>query len=175
MALRNTRNAARLVQSLGDLARLDEPEFGLQAMTVDAGELLDDIVLRFAERAPRSRVELRGPQAAPGATAWLDVELFERALANLLDNALVLPSRRPHRRRTGGERSRLQVTVADSGPGIAAADLPHLFDRFFQGGEGPRRGGLRHGPWARDRQADRRVARRRRRSPKHARTGHHGR
>jgi len=132
VALRNTRNAARLVQSLGDLAKLDEPEFKLQAVAVDVHELLDDIALRFAERARAKQVTLTA-QAGPAALAWLDIELFERALANLIDNALKFS--RP------GDRvelaalplgERLQVTVADSGPGIAAADLPHLFDRFYQ-------------------------------------------
>lgn len=134
VALRNTRNAARLVQSLGDLARLDEPEFRLQPMSVDAGELLDDIVLRFAERARTGGIALRALPAEGAPTAWVDVELFERAVANLLDNALKFC--RPGdaievRAQTSGDW--LQVLVADSGPGIAAADLPHLFDRFFQG------------------------------------------
>jgi signal transduction histidine kinase len=134
VALRNARNAARLVQSLGDLARLDEPEFRLQAMTVDVGEQLDDIVLRFAERARSAGVALHGEPSAAGATAWLDVELFERALANLLDNALKFC--RPGDRIEVGAAVRgahLEVTVADSGPGIAPTELPHLFDRFFQG------------------------------------------
>ena len=92
--MRNTRNAARMVQSLGDLAKLDEPEFSLRSEAVDAGELLDDIALRFAERAARQGVALRtlpAPSGEPGEAgprAQLDVELFERAIANLLDNAL---------------------------------------------------------------------------------------
>ena len=44
-----------MVQSLGDLAKLDEPEFTLRTEVVDAGELLDDIAVRFAERAARQR------------------------------------------------------------------------------------------------------------------------
>ena len=136
IALRNTRNAARLVQSLGDLAKLDEPEFGLHAEVVDAGELLDDIGLRFAERAARQGVVLgTGSRADHPAAAFaaLDVELFERAVANLVDNALKFC--------THGDRitlsarllgRRVQVRVADTGAGIAAADLPHLFDRFYQ-------------------------------------------
>ena len=132
VALRNTRNAARLVQSLGDLAMLDEPEFRLQPVAVDAGELLDDIALRFAERARAKQVTLTA-QHEPTAAAWLDIELFERALANLLDNALKFS--RPGDRidveaRQVGQR--LQVTVSDTGPGIAPGDLPHLFDRFYQ-------------------------------------------
>ena len=72
VALRNTRNAARLVRSLGDLALLDEPEFKLQPDALDLGEVLDDIALRFA-RAPRSRAwrcaSSRAGDAAPVA-AW---------------------------------------------------------------------------------------------------------
>ena len=132
VALRNTRNAARLVQSLGDLAQLDEPEFKLQAVAVDAAELLDDIALRFAARASAARVLLHA-ERGPSASAQLDIELFERALANLLDNALKFC--RPGDRialAASVERGQLLVSVADSGPGIEAADLPQLFDRFYQ-------------------------------------------
>jgi signal transduction histidine kinase len=137
IALRNTRNAARLVQSLGDLAKLDEPEFTLRAEVVDAGELLDDISLRFAERAAKQGVELRaaGDDAALGTPpfAALDIELFERAIANLVDNALKFCARGARITLAAGVRgARVEVRVSDTGPGIAAADLPHLFDRYYQ-------------------------------------------
>ena len=142
VALRNTRNAARMVQSLGDLAQLDEPEFKLRTEVMDVSELLDDVVLRFAERATRKGVHLEANPAqsldaaerSDGITfATVDVELIERALANLVDNALkfcrpgdtICLDVQP----MGG---RVQVRVKDTGPGIAAADLPHLFDRFYQ-------------------------------------------
>ena len=137
VALRNTRNAARLVQSLGDLAQLDEPEFKLRTEVVDAGELLDDIGVRFAPRAAQQGVALvvahaDGADEAPPFAA-LDIELFERAIANLVDNALKFCARGARitlaAASVGG---RVRVSVADTGPGIAAADLPHLFDRFYQ-------------------------------------------
>jgi signal transduction histidine kinase len=137
VALRNTRNAARLVQSLGDLAQLDEPEFKLHTEVLDASELLDDIALRFAARAAKQGVSL-GTEDAPDAAALppfaaLDIELFERAVANLVDNALKFS-------RPGGRiqlSARVQgpqvlVSVRDDGAGIASADVPHLFDRFYQ-------------------------------------------
>ena len=138
VALRNTRNAARLVQSLGDLAQLDEPEFKLRAEVVDVSELLDDICLRFGGRAAQQGVAV---QAAPAPTeptdmppfAAVDIELFERAVANLIDNALKFCA--PGDSVTLGavaESGRVRVSVTDTGPGIAAADLPHLFDRFYQ-------------------------------------------
>ena len=136
VALRNTRNAARLVQSLGDLAKLDEPEFKLRSVAVDVGELLDDICVRFAERAAKQGVALRTAHADDGAAApyvGVDVELFERAVANLIDNALKFCPRGASIElaavRAGG---RVAVSVSDTGPGIPAADQPYLFDRFFQ-------------------------------------------
>jgi len=52
VALRNTRNAARLVQSLGDLATLDEPAFQLRPEQVDLHELLADIACVALNRLP---------------------------------------------------------------------------------------------------------------------------
>ena len=133
IALRNTRNAARLVQSLGDLSKLDEPEFKLRLEATDAGELLDDICIRFAERAGKQGVVLRAEHGGEPPFARVDVELFERAIANLVDNALKFCP--------GGARITLaaavdagwvRVRVADTGPGIAVDDLPHLFDRYYQ-------------------------------------------
>ncbi len=136
IALRNTRNAARMVQSLGDLAKLDEPEFGLRREAVDVGELLDDITLRFAERAARLGVGLiasHDAAAAPLPHARVDVELFERAVANLLDNALKFcPSGSSVSLAASSHDGKIEVCVADDGPGIPAADLPQLFDRFYQ-------------------------------------------
>ncbi len=134
VALRNTRNAAGMVRSLGDLALLDEPEFRLNPMRLDLAEVLDDITLRFAERAARQGVALAFRQdGAAVPVAEVDVELFERALANLLDNALKhTPAGGAITVTAACEPGRVRVVVADSGAGIAAADLPHLFDRLYQ-------------------------------------------
>lgn len=145
VALRNTHNAARLVRSLGDLAVLDEAGFRLRLARLDLAEMLDDIAMRFAERAAHQGVRLTcdieaeaGGAAAPPLVAEVDVELIERALANLIDNALahtpaggsvVLAA---HALAAAG---RVRLTVSDSGAGIAAADLAHLFERHFRGSD----------------------------------------
>ncbi len=137
MALRNTRNAARLVQSLGDLAQLDEPAFKLTREAIDLGELLGDIGLRFGPKAADAGVTLTVAAdqdgAAPAPVARVDIELFERAVANLIDNALKFcpaGARVTLDARVAGDA--VEVSVADTGPGIAEADQPHLFDRHFQ-------------------------------------------
>lgn len=133
VALRNTRNAARMVQSLGELASLDEPAFQLRPERVDLHELLADISARFAERADQRGVVLEALHGEQPVAATVDVELFERAVANLVDNALKFCGAGCRIAVQAQDRgSELVVRVSDTGPGIAEADLPYLFDRFYQ-------------------------------------------
>ncbi len=133
VALRNTRNAARMVQSLGDLATLDEPAFQLRTERVDLHELLADIAARFVERAAQRGVVVEALHGEQPVAAAVDVELFERAVANLVDNALKFCEAGSRITVQAEDRgSEVVVRVSDTGPGIAEADLPHLFDRFYQ-------------------------------------------
>lgn len=148
MALRNTRNAAQLVRSLGDLAQLDEPEFKLHTELLDLSEVLDDIALRFAERAAQRGVRLhyQHDALAPPPFAEVDIELLERAIANLLDNALKFTPEggqitlavsasggdSGNSGDNAGAAAWVNISVADTGSGIADKDLPRLFDRLYQ-------------------------------------------
>ena len=141
MALRNTQNAARLVRSLGDLAQLDEPEFKLHTQAMNLGDILDDICMRFTERAHQKGVTVyceHDEQAEP-LFAMVDIELLERALGNLMDNALKCTPAGGHIAlaahaavdSTSG-RSMVELGVRDNGSGIAPSDVPFLFDRLYQ-------------------------------------------
>lgn len=78
-----------------------------------------------------TRNRIASPASAPFAA--VDIELFERAVANLVDNALKFCPNVARITLAAARRdARVEVVVADTGPGIAEADLPHLFDRFFQ-------------------------------------------
>ena len=135
MALRNTQNAAQLVRSLGDLAQLDEPEFKLNLQPMDLSEMLDGIAMRFAGRAQQSGVTLRcehDEQAEP-PFADVDIELLERALANLMDNALKFtPAGGSITLSTRRAATQIELCICDNGSGIADSDIPHLFDRLYQ-------------------------------------------
>ena len=140
VALRNTHNASRLVHSLGDLARLDEPAFQLKTERLNLTELLDDVCMRFTERARQGGVRLdvleHPDQAMPRAA--VDVQLIERAVATLVDNALKFSppggtiTLTATRHGNSQEGPKARITVRDQGPGIHPGDLPHLFDRFYQ-------------------------------------------
>jgi hypothetical protein len=176
IALRNTRNAARMVQSLGDLAKLDEPEFTLRREVVDAGELLDDIAVRFAERpAAGGRAAHRGAAGRRRRAARRGRRRAVRARDRKpgRQRPQVLRARRHrHARRRGARRPR-RGQRRRRRPGIrrpTCRALRPLLPEPADGRAGD--GGRRPRPRPGDRQADRRAARRRRRRREHARPRH---
>jgi two-component system, OmpR family, sensor histidine kinase MprB len=112
-----------LVGDLVDLARgveeMPEPE------DVRLDVLVEEIVERARKHAPTTRFEL----AAEPCIITGVPQRIERAVFNLLDNAAKWspPGGPIEVRVAGGE-----VSVRDHGPGIGAADIPHVFDRFYR-------------------------------------------
>lgn len=71
---------------------------------------------------------------APGVTVNGDRELLTQALANLVENALRHTPAGTHIHvRLGHPATEIILSVEDNGPGVAAADLPRLTDRFYRG------------------------------------------
>jgi two-component system sensor histidine kinase MprB len=113
-----------LVVDLVDLARESEPEY--EPPTVVR---LDLVAESEIERA-RSHTATATFELDASPTSVLAVEgRVERAVSNLLDNAVKWspPGGRIEVRVAGGE-----LSVRDHGPGIAAEDLDHVFDRFYR-------------------------------------------
>jgi two-component system sensor histidine kinase MprB len=115
-----------LVGDLVELAR-DEPVPQLIG-TVELHEVVDQAVARVRRRAPSLTFLV-------DAEPWYlegDASALERALTNLLDNAAKWspPSGTVRVALHGGA-----VTVDDEGSGIADADLPHVFERFYRSSE----------------------------------------
>jgi signal transduction histidine kinase len=121
-----------LVTDLLDLARLRGDRLELQIRRVDLGELVSGVVylMRPLLDAKEQRVELALPKPAPVVPG--DSRRLERVLFNLLSNANTFAP-------TGSEitismredRQEVTIAVRDTGPGITAAGMPHLFEQFF--------------------------------------------
>ena len=112
----------RLVSGLVELAR------GAQPPRAATPVRLDQLVSRVADSVrarpgtPELTLDLR-PSVAPA-----EEDRLERAIANLLDNAVKYGGGRPVEVRVADGA----VTVRDHGPGIAEEDLAHVFDRFYR-------------------------------------------
>jgi two-component system sensor histidine kinase MprB len=119
-----TEELSALITDVIELARGDEPLSGVEEVQLDA--LVAEAVHRASRRRPQAqfRAELE-PTVVEGLPDRLG-----RAVDNLLDNAVKYsPDAAPIeiRLRAGA------LTVRDHGPGIPAADRPHVFDRFYRG------------------------------------------
>ena len=132
-ASQNAQHLKRLTDSLAELATLDSPDFRTHPEPIAIGELADDVVQRFSASAADAGLELAldYPDGLP--LTRLDAALVERALSNLLDNALrVTPAGGRVLVRVLRDADGVRVEVTDTGPGVAIEDQPRVFERFYQ-------------------------------------------
>lgn len=137
MAERNTRAALgameRLIHQMLDQLRLGEGVVEARIEAFDVGQLIARVANQFAPVAELSGVTITAMPSALDACG--DPALVERALGNLVDNAL--RHSRAKRVLVGArQRGRLvRLYVIDDGRGIAAGEEARLFDAFVQGHE----------------------------------------
>jgi signal transduction histidine kinase len=143
MMRRSLRRMRRLVDTLLDIARLEEGEMPLQRLPLDLSPLIQEGI---AEERPLSEghgvtLKSRLPDDLPAVLA--DHDVLQRVLINLLDNALKFTP--------GGEHvwveaqpdvEEVRVEVVDTGPGIPLEERARIFEKFTQvaGRVGTRRG-----------------------------------
>jgi two-component system sensor histidine kinase MprB len=112
-----------LVGDLVELARGNEPVAAIEDVELDL--LVRDAVDKAQRRWPGVRFEVSTrPEVVRGSP-----ERLERALSNLLDNA---GKWSPRGEVVEVTVQKAGVSIRDHGPGIAASDLPHVFDRFYR-------------------------------------------
>jgi two-component system sensor histidine kinase BaeS len=125
----------RVIDDLRDLADADAGTLRLHPEPVRCDELLDQVVAAHRVAADAAGVTLR---TTVDGTPWLDADpvRMRQALGNLVSNALrhtpadgtvTLAARRD-----GDGVGDVLLEVTDTGTGIAADDLPHVFDRFWR-------------------------------------------
>jgi two-component system OmpR family sensor kinase len=125
--LRESKRLERLVRDLLDLARLDAHVFGVHPQRVDLAELADEAVVRFGPQANAFGVELSADGRGP-APAVADPDRVLQVLSNLIENALRIT---PEGGTVSVHAEPGALTVADTGPGLAEADVLRAFERFY--------------------------------------------
>jgi signal transduction histidine kinase len=133
-ARENAECLLRLIEHMLALARLQQRDKALHLQPESPAELLRSAAESFVARAKDKHVELVVADADTLPPVAADAGRLGDALNNLLDNALAYtePGGRVTLSAAADGAGRVQLTVADTGVGIPADALPHVFDRFFR-------------------------------------------
>lgn len=134
---------SRLIEDLLSLAKFGARQFELKSATVSLQETLNSVADGFAMQAQERGVGLKvdGPAEL---TVTTDPDRLGQVLANLVQNALIHTPRGGQVSVTARDAGHgwVAIDVADTGEGIGAADLPHVFDRFFRASQRAPEAGL---------------------------------
>jgi two-component system phosphate regulon sensor histidine kinase PhoR len=130
---KNVLRLGRLVDDLLELSRMESGGPILKPRPVEARALLEKVLEDFRPLAERKRQRL-SMVTDPGLGPFqADPDFLERAVRNLVDNAVkYVPEGGSITLWAGTERDLVVFKVRDDGPGIPKADLPRLFERFYR-------------------------------------------
>jgi signal transduction histidine kinase len=131
---RETVSLGKLIDDLFEIARLDAGQVTLKLEPSPIATLVLETLESMNAQAARQGIVLRSNVDWAVPPVMIDPDRIQRVLYNLIQNAI---------RHTPADGSvvvevldrgtDVQVNVCDTGEGIAAADLPHVFDRFYRG------------------------------------------
>jgi two-component system sensor histidine kinase KdpD len=134
VVLTEVERLTRLFDDILDMARIDAGAVSTQPELVHPSQIVDAAREQVERALEGRRVDTR---IDLDALVRLDPRVTASALAHLLENAArYSPPGSPVEVAAGTANGELIITVRDYGPGIAADDLPRLFDRFYRGVQG---------------------------------------
>lgn len=129
----NAQRLLKLINQLLDLARLDAKEMKLQLQPLDLAALARNTLAQFSSLAESKTISFQWQLTEPIPPVLGDAEKIETIIINLVSNALKFtPSGKQVRVSTKFDNNSFILKVEDTGRGIPANKLPHIFERFYQ-------------------------------------------
>jgi signal transduction histidine kinase/CheY-like chemotaxis protein len=131
------RNAERLLALINQLLELSKLEGGtaeLQLRAVDVVQFFEYVFSSFESLAQNQHVLFQYEQSHEHWTGLIDTDKVQKITTNLLSNAFKFtPDHGRIRVRVSYAEDQLRLKVQDFGIGITPEQIPHIFDRFYQG------------------------------------------
>ncbi|MDR3608134.1 MAG: HAMP domain-containing sensor histidine kinase [Oligoflexia bacterium] len=131
-SLRHSMQLAELVDTLLDLTKIRAGKFELHRKTCDIGALIRDTSSLFATESIRQGCEIKIELEEP-LMANFDPLRITQILRNLISNALKYAPGKPVLISAGTREGGILIRIADSGPGIPAAEQNAIFEQFQRG------------------------------------------
>ena len=133
LARRSAGRVLGLINQILDVSRLEAGSTPLRACQMDLVAFVRAQAEAFAPMALQRRITTTADVPDTPIEVYADPDHLGTILVNLLSNAFKFtPEGGTIHIEVGTDDLRAQVAVRDTGPGISAADLPHIFDRFYQ-------------------------------------------
>jgi PAS domain S-box-containing protein len=129
---RNSMRLLKLVNTLLDFARIEAGRVEASYEPTDLCALTTELASVFRSAVERAGLQLRVECAALPEPAYVDRDMWEKIVLNLLSNAFKFTFDGSIAIELRARGHRAELSVSDTGVGIAAADLPRMFERFHR-------------------------------------------
>ena len=133
--LEESDRMTELVEELLDISKIDMGRQQLALSEMDIRELLYDSIRAVESAAAASGITIAPDFSEEPIMVKCDDTQMRRAVTNILTNGLRY-ARSELRLTCRADRRQVTIRIQDDGDGIAEADLPHIFDRFYMGQSG---------------------------------------
>lgn len=132
LAYRNSGRLLRLVNVLLDFSRIEAGRATAKYKPTDLAAYSADIASCFRSAMEKAGLELRLRCAPLPSPVYVDRDMWEKVLLNLLSNAFKFTFQGHVEVYVGSRTGQAVVEVSDTGIGVAAGELPKLFERFHR-------------------------------------------
>lgn len=129
---RNAVRLLKLVNSLLDFSRIEAGRMQARFAPTDLAEYTRDLASSFRSAVEKAGLRLNVTCAPLPEAAYIDHDMWEKIVLNLLSNAFKFTFQGAITVDVRSEGGEAVLTVADTGTGIPARELPKLFDRFYR-------------------------------------------
>ena len=133
MAKANIDRLARLINNLLDISKLEAGKLEFKRVLVDFSTMLRDICAKWKLEVDKNCQSLEYCSPDLPVNIYIDPDKLTQILDNLISNAIKFtPKEGKIKVELKDEKNQIEISVSDTGIGIAKEDLPNVFGRFQQ-------------------------------------------